>query len=171
MLKKLLKKKLCPLFSLVLLLGCGKKISEAQSDPADTVLNESQELDPRFLVELVESQSLTKTHRITRNGNFRLPQKLFIKSPGRGIGKRVSVTFNQEIEDPSIFELKCTYRSRTQVDNLPFEKCVNSSGRDIGAIDPNEEFTLDANKNLELTLLNPSNTDLTVEAWFEVIWK
>ena len=97
-----------------------------------------------------------------------MPAKLFIQS-GRGPGRRVSITYNKEAGPDNIYEFKCTYRSRTEVDNLPLQNCTDSLGRDYGDVS-DEVFTLDQGKQVEMNLLNPNGSDLEIHAWYEVEW-
>lgn len=169
MLKKLLKQKLCPVLSLALVFGCGKKITEKSTESGANSI-QTQMPDPLLVIKLVENNSVKKTFTIPRDGHFRIPAKIFVEK-GSGVGRKVTISYNKEPGSNTIFEFKCTYKSTTQIDNLPYEKCVGSDGRsELGNL-VGREMNLDRDRQIELILQNPTpSAELEIHAWYDVKW-
>src|SRR3989344_3648406 len=64
-----LARKICPILSLAIAtVGCGKKISEAQTEPARSI--ENQELPATYIIRLDGSESSSQTYILPRNASF-----------------------------------------------------------------------------------------------------
>jgi hypothetical protein len=163
-----LVKKICPLMTLALALGCGKKIEKTDPD----VLNqnsENQEPSPVFTLQLDRKESLRKLFTLPHYGVFVLPSSLIVLN-GEGIGK-VKISYNL---DEYGYEFHCYYSSATPTDEMPLEVCETSdnlsysySAHDI----QDYFFPMNKNKYIEMQVIKSPDSDLVVDAVFNVDWK
>lgn len=163
-------KKLCPLMSLALAFGCGKKIN----DPKTTEANRStqnQELPAVLTLQVKEIESTMKKYELPRNAWFSLPTKLLVRQ-GNGIGKRVKIFYNQLAD--SSYEFHCFYKSTAKPAELDFEKCESNLGVEIISSTEdleNMDFPMDKGSAVKMQLLNPTGTNLIIDSTYIVDWK
>lgn len=162
------KNKLCPLLTLALTFGCGKKITESQSDSGKTVQNQNLTTSIEIL-KLVTIQGTKKLFTVPRNATFRVPSKLYMER-GNGKGKSVSLTYSLDPHDSTIFEFKCIYSSTSQTDEIPLRNCTNDQGEDVGDLS-RQDTPLYKDETIEMNLETKTTESLEIHAWHEVSWK
>jgi len=160
-----LTRKLCPFISLAIAsLGCGKQISEGNSNVIKSQQNQS--LPSTYNLELAGSVS---THSIPENGVFSIPSKLIVVE-GNGISKKVVITYNMDPTDAQEFEFKCSYQNSTVANEIPLNFCYDNFGANLGDIS-RHSFMLDYGKIIKMNLTSGDPTNLKVEASLKVDWK
>jgi hypothetical protein len=158
-------KRLCPLVSLALVFGCGKKINEPNiSDTSNSTQNPI--LPTTLVIQIDEAQSPVTLYDLQKDAIFELPQKLIVKK-GNGAFKKVKISYNIDID--ADYEFHCFYKSTGQSDVLPIEKCEDPQGGNFGDVSE-QEFAMDQGKRIEMKLTNPTSFDLIVDAVFNVKW-
>jgi hypothetical protein len=172
MMLSILTKRLCPLMSLAIAFGCGKKIN----DPTTTEINrtgqtQTQELPSTLKIEVNEQISAEKVYTLPRNAWFRLPSKLIAKEAS-AVGKRVKIYYNFTSDNE--YEFHCYYKSITQAAELSFEKCQSSD--DVTIISTTDdlekmEFPMDKGTAVKAQLLNPSQSGIKINSVYSVDWK
>lgn len=167
-----LSKRICPLMSLALALGCGKKINDpATSDLNRTGQTQTTELPTVLTLKLEETISNTKTYKMPKNAWFNLPEKLTAKA-GNPIGRRVKIYYN--LLTNGDYEFLCNYKSLTSSTELAFENCVSNDGvqivrstTDLAKMD----FPMDQGSSVKMELTSSSGTGLVIESTYLVEWK
>lgn len=155
-----LSRKLCPLFSLIFMVGCGKKITEPKAVSKPHI--ENQEPSPTLIIPI---ETKSKVYDPDHSGNFKLPDRLRVRS-NNATGKVVTITYNILPEDPDYYEYKCTYKGVSD-SSMPVEKCVDMEGKDVGNITDGRENPIDQDK---LIKFDSNSEDLKADAIFEVDW-
>lgn len=155
-----LSRKLCPLFSLIFMVGCGKKINEPKA--VTRPLIENQEPSPTLILAI---ETLMKIYDPIRSGNFKLPDRLRVRS-NNASGKVVIITYNILPEDPDYYEFKCIYKGESET-SMPVDKCVDMEGKDVGNITDGRENPVDHDK---LIRIESSSEELKADAIFDVNW-
>ena len=153
-----LTRKLCPLFSFICLMSCGKKINEKEAVAKPHI--ETQVPSPTLIIAIEER---TKTYIPQGQGGFKFPDQLRVRS-NNALGKKVTITYNIPAEDPTSFEFKCFYKGTAQ-DKMPVQKCVDMDGADFGDITDGEEHVIDKAIKFE-----SDSDDLKADAIYEVRW-
>jgi hypothetical protein len=164
-----LSKRLCPLLSLALTVGCGKKVNEATTTEGGRT-TENQAYDSFLTFQVNETQTSRKTYLMPRDGIFILPSHLQVIR-GNPAGKKVRLTYN--IFDDQDYEFHCDYLTQSNSDEIPLSKCASSDGRDYGVnastiID--YRWPMDQGKFLQMDILNSSHSELTIDATHLVDW-
>ena len=155
-----LSRKLCPFFSLIFMMSCGKKMNEPKAETKPHI--ENQEPSPTLILAI---ETLAKIYDPARSGNFKLPDRLRVRS-NNAAGKTVTITYNILPEDPAYFEFKCIYKGASEI-SMPVEKCVDMEGKDVGDITDGRSNPIDHDK---LIKLESSSEDLKADAIYEVDW-
>ncbi len=117
---------------------------------------------PILVLELNERESVKQVFTVPQDRLFKLPSRLFVER-GIGLGRIVTIAYNKTEND---FDFICTYRSKSEVDNLPLEKCIDANEQDLGNVS-DTYFQLNQGKKIEINLLNPNGSDLIIHAWYE----
>lgn len=155
-----LTRKLCPLFSLIFMVGCGKKMTEPETVTKPHI--EPQVPSPTLIIP-IETRSYTMT--LERSGGFKFPDRLRVRS-NNAVGKVVTIVYNIPSEDPASFDYKCTYVG-TGAATMPVDSCVDMEGDDLGDITDGRENPLDAGKSVRFE----SNSDeFEGDAIYDVDW-
>src|SRR5687768_10350162 len=110
MMLSILTKRLCPLMSLALAFGCGKKINDPKTTPGGSNEEPRQELPSDFSLTINEAQSPITTYKLIRNGWFQLPATLYAREAS-AIGKQVKIYYN--LRSNGDYEFRCTYKSNS----------------------------------------------------------
>lgn len=172
MMLSLLKKHVCPLMSLALAFGCGKKINDpSTSDNGRSSQGQTTELPATLTLQIDEAASSAKSYQLTKNAWFNLPETLSAIE-GSAVGKRVKIYYN--LLSNGDYEFHCFYKSTSVVKTLAFEKCEDSYGKEIisTATDlVNVDFPMDKDASIKMQLLNPTGTGLKIESRYLVDWK
>lgn len=172
MMLSLFKKRICPLVSLALAFGCGKKINDpSTTDNNRTTEGQVQELPPRLTLQINEVISSIKSYQIPRNAWFQLPAKLIAKE-GNAIGKRVKIYYN--IISSGQYDFHCFYKSVSSSAELAFEKCESSQGMDYVTSTQELEgvdFIMDKGSVIRMELTNPTSSGIKIESTYLVDWK
>jgi hypothetical protein len=156
-----LTRKLCPFFSLMIMVGCGKKMTEP--DSTDKPHIEPQKPSPTLILSI---ESLEKIYKLPLGAWFLLPDRLRVRS-NNAIGKTVTITYNISPDDPENYEFKCTYKGAT-ADSMPVEKCVDIVGSDMGDVtDGSDHMPMTIN---QLIKLESSSEELQADAIYSVTW-
>ncbi len=155
-----LSRKLCPFFSLIFMMSCGKKITEPKTESKPHT--EYQEPSPTLIISL---ESRTKVYDPEQSANFVIPDRLRVRS-NNATGKVVTITYNVLPEDPDYYEFKCTYRGVSE-SSMPVEKCVDAGGDDLGDITSGAEMLILEDKNIKF---EANTDDLKVDAIYQVRW-
>ncbi len=165
-----LTKRLCPLMTLAIAFGCGKKINE----PSTTEISratQTQELPSVLTLQVNEAVSTLKTYVLPKNAWFKLPTKLKAKDAS-AVGKKVKIYYNV-LEDGE-YEFHCYYKSITQTSELSFEKCQSSE--DVTIISSSDdlekmEFPMDKGSSIKIEITTPSSTGIKIDSIYSVDWK
>jgi hypothetical protein len=172
MMLSLLKKNICPLVSLALAFGCGKKINDpSTTDTSRTTQGQTTDLTASVTLQIDETVSADKSYKLPKNAWFNLPDSLSVIE-GSAIGKRVKIYYN--LLSTGDYEFSCFYKSLTAAKVLAFEKCENNYGKVIisSAADlVNVDFPMDKDTSIKMKLTNPSGTGLKIESRYIVDWK
>lgn len=167
-----LSKRLCPLMSLALAFGCGKKINDpATSDVNRTGQTQTTELPSVLTIQLQEAVASFKTYQLSRNAWFNLPDKLTVKA-GNGTGKRVTIFYN--LLTNGDYEFRCHYKSVTSATQLNFENCESSDQVQIVSNVADLEkmdFPMDKGSAVKVQLNNPTAGGLIIDSTYLVEWK
>jgi hypothetical protein len=167
-----LTKKLCPLLSLALAFGCGKKINDpSTSDVNRTEQGQTTELPAVLTIKLDEAVSTYKLYQMPKNAWFNLPEKLMVRA-GNGLGKRVKIYYN--LLSNGQYEFLCNYKSVSSTSQLNFENCLSSDSIQIvsNASDLEKmDFPMDKGTSVKLQLTNPTGGGLIIDSTYLVEWK
>lgn len=155
-----LSKKLCPLFSLIFMVGCGKKITEPTEVAKPHI--ENQEPSPTLIIPI---ESSSKTVELQRGGGFKLPDRLRVRS-NNATGKVVTIAYNVLPEDPDYYEFKCIYRGVSEA-SMPVQKCVDMEGHEMTEVTDGRENPIDSDKVIKI---ESSSSELKADAIYEVRW-
>ena len=168
----LLSRKLCPLMSLALALGCGKKINDpSTSDVSRTNQTQTTELPSVLVLKIDEVLANSFTYQMPKNAWFNLPQKLNVRK-GNSAGKRVKIYYN--LLSNGEYEFQCNYKTITINSQMEFENCTSSDGVVIVANTSDLErmdFPMDRGSSIRMQLNSPSQSGLIIEASYLVEWK
>ncbi|MFL5783430.1 MAG: hypothetical protein ACJ76H_02400 [Bacteriovoracaceae bacterium] len=157
-----LSRKLCPFFSFMLLMGCGKKMTEPNTTAKPHI--ENQKPSPTLIIPIEEASF---EYKIPQSGDFLLPDRLRVRS-GNADGKVVSITYNIHPDDPETYEFKCVYKG-VSADSMPVAKCVNIEGQDLGNVtDGTVQFALEADNSIKF---ESNSEELKADAIYDVDWK
>ncbi len=167
-------RKLCPLMTLALAFGCGKKIGDAKTTAAGTS-HQGQESSSLVTIQIDSATSKRTVYPITRSGDFKgLPSKLLVRQ-GNATGAIVKIYYN--VEDPLVDEYSenyafvCTYKSTDNYSELPLQKCVNWNGADYGDVtNPDDTNFMLQGKYIQMELKTNHSENLIIQAKYNVEW-
>ncbi len=156
-----LSKKLCPFFSFLLMMSCGKKMTE--SGPKSKPIFQYQEPSPTLILP-IEQKVFTYIPELS--GQYLFPDRLRVRS-ANAMGKTVTIVYNIRADDPETYDAKCVYKG-TAPETMPVEKCVDQDGKDLGNITNGSTVMLiDAGNTIKFT---SSSDELKADAIFSVTW-
>lgn len=167
----ILTKRLCPLMSLALAFGCGKKINDPETTTGNTRPGQEQELPSKLTLQIDETVSPIKLYEFPKNAWFKLPTKLFAKE-GNAVGKKVTIYYN--LRPTGAYEFLCTYRSVSHATELAFQKCNDMDGVEIIStpeVLASMDYPMDKGFSVKLQLTNPTGTGMKIESTYLVDWK
>ncbi len=154
-------KKLCPFFSLIFMMSCGKKMTEPESVSNPQIENQ---LPSPTLILAIEQR--IKKFVPVRNGQYILPDQLRVRS-NNAIGKVVTIIYNIRADDPETYDAKCIYKGTAQ-DAMPVDRCVDQDGIDLGDItDGQTQMIIPAGNSIQL---ESNSDDLKADAIYDVNW-
>lgn len=171
MMLSILTKRLCPLMSLAIVFGCGKKINDPETTSARNNQGQTTELPATFSLTINEAASPITTYQLQKNGWFQLPAKLFARESS-AIGKQVRIYYN--LMTNGDYEFRCNYKSLTSSTELAFVNCENQDNREIirNTVDlESMDFPMDKGSAIKMQLTNPTSSNIKIEAIFQVDWK
>ena len=171
MMLSIIKKRLCPLVSLALAFGCGKKINDPSDPPLINHSAQMQELPATLTLEVNAANSSETKYLLQRNAWFKMPSHLIAKDAS-AIGKSVKIFYNLDINNH--YEFHCLYRSLVQTAELTFDKCQTSD--DVTIISNSEDlekmdFPMDKGTYIKMEVLNASNSKIKIDSSYIVDWK
>ena len=171
MLKSLLQKicpakRLCPLMSLALLVGCGKKINDPEISDPNNGSTQNQILPSSLTLQIVESESSSTKYTLPKDGIFELPQQLVVLQ-GNGAFKNVKISYN--LDNNNDYEFHCIYKSTGQTNVLPLDRCESPDGGSFGDVSE-QEFPMDQGKKIGLKITNSTTNNLIIDATYQVRW-
>lgn len=165
-------KRLCPLMTVALAFGCGKKINDpVTADTNRTTLGQTQEMPPKLTLQINVLVSNFSLFKLPRNAWFILPPKL-IATEGSAVGKRVKIYYN--LLSSGRYEFHCFYKSTTSASVLSFENCESRDGVEIisSAADlDGMDFPMDKDAAIKMQLTTASSPGLKIESTYLVDWK
>ena len=168
----ILTKRLCPLMSLALAFGCGKKINDPKTTSGDNqTQSQVQELPAILTLQVNEATSPIKLYELPKNAWFKLPTKL-LAVEGSARSKKVKIYYN--LLKSGEYEFNCSYLSTTSTTELAFEKCESSSGLEIISNPKDLEgmvFPMDKGSSVKLQLTNPTGSGMKINSAYIVDWK
>ena len=172
MMLSILTKRLCPLMSLALAFGCGKKINDPEATSGNNqTQSQVQELPAVLTLQLNEAISPIKMYELPKNAWFKLPTKL-LAVEGSAQSKKVKIYYN--LLSNGEYEFNCSYRSLTSITELAFEKCESSGGLEIISNPKDLEgmvFPMDKGSSVKLQLTNPTSSGMKINSAYTVDWK
>ena len=156
-----LTRKLCPFFSLIFMMSCGKKMTESETKVNPLIQN--QEPSPTLILAIEQK---IQSYIPQRSGQYLLPDRLRVRS-NNAIGKIVTIIYNIRADDPETYDAKCIYKG-TAESAMPVEKCVDQNGVDLGNItDGQTVMIIDAGNTIEL---QSNSEELQADAIYDVNW-
>lgn len=162
-----LTRKFCPLLGFALAtVGCGKKISEAKSQPAHNT--ENQELPSTYIIQLNGNLQSSQTYTIPKNTLFRLPDRILVRS-GTTRNKVVDIVYDVDPYDTDVFDFKCSYVASSNPSEMILNYCENDNGNDF--YDTTTYFPLKEGQKIMMKFSGASSPDLLVEAIYSMRWK
>ncbi len=161
--------KLCPLLSLLIsMVSCGKKANDAKAGDLNGDV-QGQEPSSNLILELDTTSSRSISYKLKRDGVFNLPERLTIRN-GNLPGRKVSVKFNVDPADQSIYTLKCDYvTSDFQPNQMDVETCYDDVGTDIGNY-TTEVLPIHKNNLIQIDLIG-TYAPASAFAYFSVNWQ
>ena len=173
MMLSIFTKRLCPLMSLAIAFGCGKKINDPKTtaDNANCATCQTAELPSNITLQIDEAASASKSYLFPKLAYLKLPLALSVVQ-GSAIGKRVKIYYN--VYKTGEYEFHCNYKSTTDATKLAWEKCEDSYGRDYitNAADLQVgNIPLDKDNSIKMQLTNSTGAGLKIEAKYQVDWK
>ncbi len=163
----LMTRKLCPLLSLAIAtIGCGKKISDAETQPGRTT--ENQELPSAYVIKLDGSQTSRKNYFLTEDAQFRIPDRLLVRD-GSTAGKVVEIAHDVNQYDSEDYFYKCSYKASPNPNEMILDKCVDYDGDDFGDVS-SHVFTLYKNEVVQMRFAGAAASGLVVEAIYSMTW-
>ena len=163
----ILSKKICPFVSVTfVIIGCGKKITESDTN----LSRQRQEVGSlsNFVVSLDGSLSSKKIYRMPRPARFEIPTYLKVKK-GSSTNKIVEIAYNVNEFDSDDIEFKCSYIKSVNDFEMKLDKCVDYDGNDFGNIS-GHEFILRYDDIIEIRFTGAASPDLSVEGTYEMNW-
>lgn len=162
-----LTRKFCPLLSFALVaVGCGKKISEADTQPANNT--ENQELPSTYIIQLDGSRHSKQTYVLPKNALFQIPDRLKVRA-GSTLNKVVDIVYDVDPYDPDVFDFKCSYVTSSNPSEMILNYCENDNGNDF--YDTTSYFPLKAGQQIMMKFSGANSPDLLVEAIYSMRWK
>lgn len=162
-----LTRKLCPLLSLAIAtVGCGKKISEAETQPASTI--ENQELPSTYIISLDGGQASSQSYVLPRNTLFQIPDRLKVRA-GTTSNKVVDIVFDVDQYDEEVYDFKCSYVTSSNPREMILTYCQNDNGNDF--YDVISLFPMKEGQSIVMKFTGAASPDLVVEAIFSMKWK
>ncbi len=171
MMLSILKKRLCPLVSLAIAFGCGKKINDPASAPVINHSAQMQELPSTLTLEVNSANSTETSYLLQRNAWFKLPSHLIAKNAS-AVGKTVKVYYN--LDTNNHYEFHCLYSSSVQAAELSFDKCQTSDDVTIiSNVDDLEkmDFPMDKGTSIKMQILNQAGNKIKIDSSYIVDWK
>lgn len=165
----MLTRRLCPLMSLALAFGCGKKINDPKSTDVNRT-SQNQELPAVLTLQLNASESPQTSYKLPRNAWFKLPATLRAAN-GNPVGARVKIFYN--LASDGSYEFHCYYQGVNAV-QLDFERCesqdnieIISNSEDLESMD----FPMDKETWVRMQLTDGSASSLHIDSIYLVDWK
>lgn len=167
MMLSLLTKRLCPLLSLALTFGCGKKINDVEVTPRQPSFVEGATAES-INISVDQSISPFKIYTMTEDLYLNLPSTLAVKTEN-GFGQKVKITYN--LREDNTYEFHCFYESVASATELTFDRCVSFAGREylIEASDLEfMDFPIDHGTGIKVEILNPTQQELKIQSTFKI---
>ena len=168
----ILTKRLCPLMSLALAFGCGKKINDPNATSGNNqTQSQVHELPAVLTLQLNEAISPVKLYELPENAWFKLPTKL-LAVEGSARSKKVKIYYN--LLKSGQYEFNCSYLSTSSTTELAFVKCESSDGVDIISNPKDLEgmvFPMDKSSSIKIQLTNPTSSGMKINSAYIVDWK
>lgn len=162
-----LARKICPILSLAIAtVGCGKKISEAQTEPARSI--ENQELPATYIIRLDGSEYSSQTYILPRNASFQIPDRLKVRT-GSTLNKVVDIIYDVDQYDSDVYDFKCSYVTSSSPNEMTLTYCENDNGNDF--YDTVSLFPIKEGQSIVMKFSGASSPDLVVEAIYNMNWK
>lgn len=160
-------RKLCPLMTLAIAtIGCGKKINDADAQPARQT--ENAEIPSAYVIRLDGSNTSRTYERIPQNAQFKIPERLNVQA-GDTANKIVEIAYEVNEYDPDDYLYKCSYKSSSVPHEMVLDKCVDYDDHDFGDVSE-QTFTLYRNDIIQMRFTGASASDVVVEAIYSMKW-
>lgn len=162
-----LTRKFCPLMSLAIAtMGCGKKVTDADTQPARNT--ENQVPSSIYVITLDGSQASRKSVKFDRGAKAMLPDQLRVTA-GSSTGKSVEIAYDVNEYDSDDFDFKCTYSASSHPTIMTLTKCVNYDGDDMGNMTA-DEYPIRPGEVVQMRFSGAQASDLKVEAFYNMKW-
>jgi hypothetical protein len=162
-----LTRKLCPLLSLAIFtLGCGKEISEPETQLGRT--RDNQEIPSTFVLRLDGTQTSKKVYYMPEDASFKIPDRLNVKS-GATNGKMVEIIYQIDKYDSEYFQFGCSYVPSINSTEMLLQRCFDYENNDFGDVS-RQIFALYKNDSIQLKFKDSSRSDLIIEAIYNMNW-
>lgn len=164
-----LTRKLCPLMSLAIAtMGCGKKVTDADTQRAGNRDRENQELPSAYVIRLDGSQATRKTVKFSRGAKAILPDQLIVRA-GTTPGKFVEIAYDVNEYDSDDYSFKCTYSPSSNPIIMTLSSCVDYDGEDMGDM-TKDEYPIRPGEVIQLRFSGAQSSDLIVDAIYNMTW-
>lgn len=162
-----LTRKLCPLMTLAIAtIGCGKKISDTDTQPSRQTQNQDQ--SSIYIVQLDGSLASKKLYQLPQNGQFEVPDRIKVRK-GSTTGKSVEISFDANPYDTADFQFKCIYTPLSSSEMI-LDRCVDYDEDDFGDVS-GHLFSLYKDDFIQIRFAGAPSQDLLVEAVFSMNWR
>jgi hypothetical protein len=165
-------RKLCPLMTFILAIGCGKKIADPQTN--DLSRSTQNQLPSNVLpLELDTSTGNRKTFILPRDGMFQgLPTALKVKhGDAAGVEIRIYYNVEDEVADEYNYQFHCNYKSSVSGTDIPLVSCATPDSdrtfSDVG----DTLFPMDAGKNIQIELRSSNASPVVIDSIYNVDWR
>lgn len=160
-------RKLCPLLSLAIAtIGCGKKISETDSKPANTI--ENSETSSRYVLRFDSSNGNRSQFLAPRDAQFYVPSKVQVFS-GSTAGRVLEISYNVNEYDSDYYDFKCTYKPSVTPGEMKLDDCFNDRGS-FGSSTLEYEFTILEDQIIEMNLTGGQTSDFIADISYLMDW-
>ena len=162
-----LTRKLCPFLTLAMAtVSCGKKINEAETQPATSI--ENQELPSTYILRLNGAESSKEVYTLPRNATFQIPDRLKVRA-GTTRNKVVDIVYDVDQYDEEVFDFKCSYVTSSNPSEMILTYCENDNGHDF--YDTQSYFPMKEGQAIVIRFTGAASPDLVVEAIYSMRWK
>jgi len=145
-------------------IGCGKKVTEADTQPAQDTQNQAP--SSSYVIRLDGSQASRKTVRFDRGARAILPDQIIVRA-GSSTGKNVEIAYDVNEYDSDDYSFKCTYSASSNPSIMNVTKCVDYDGEDMGDMTA-DEYPIRKGEVVQIRFSGAAASDMIVDAIYSI---